>query len=181
MRTSCAISKRTSRIPAPQSGNCWCIRGSIGGRRRNDAPVSSSLLWPSPSAHSLLALHVGRPFPSALSGGAAGAIDNQRGSQIRCVRRLIPVQPELREVIVHVRDGARRRLLRFLRSGPLLDLSGFLFCVELLRDVLGPLQWRICVVCPKALQIWLPVGCARRSSLPCLPGQERRDTQHEHD
>jgi hypothetical protein len=87
-----------------------------------------------------------------------GRIDNQRGSQIRCVRRLIPVQPELREVVVHVGRGSWFGLLAFALSGLLDDDFEFLRCVELLRHVVGTLQLCIRGVGPEPLDIRLAVG-----------------------
>ena len=57
--------------------------------------------------------------PSAVIGGSlpVGRIDDQRRAQVQRHAALAAVQPELREVVVHVGDRARLGLLAFDRGG----------------------------------------------------------------
>src|SRR5262245_60570250 len=93
----------------------------------------------------------------------------------------VPFQTELCEVIVHVRNSSRCRLLTFLLSSLLLEFERFLSCVELLRLISRPLQRRICVVRPKALQIGMSIRHSRRRPFLCLPQSQARREKNKDD
>src|SRR2546427_6671722 len=74
------------------------------------------------------------------------------------MRGLVPVEPELSEIIVHIGYGAGFGLLTFALSRPLFELDGFLLCIELFRYTVGPLERHVGRVRPIPLQIRLAVG-----------------------
>ena len=89
-------------------------------------------------------------------------IENQRRTEIMRERILAAVQTKLREVVMHIGDSPGRGLLGFGLRCPLFHFFRFLLRIELLGHALGPFERDVCVVCPKALQVWLAVRRAWR-------------------
>ena len=119
-----------------------------------------------------------RRRPSAVTGGSFpfGGSTDQRGAQILGERQLAPVQPELREVVVHVRNRTRLGLRALARGGPPFDRGRFFLRVERLGHAIGPLQPRTRLVRPEPLEVRLAVRCTRRrvGLLRCLASRSRR-------
>src|SRR5690606_8407998 len=87
-------------------------------------------------------------------------------AQIPHVAVLAPGEPELREVVMDVRDGARLGLLEAARDALLDDPVELLVGIErLLAERLGPLDRRERRVRPEALQVRMPVRRARNLEL----------------
>src|SRR5262245_26835386 len=103
---------------------------------------------------------VGSAFLSLCGYGrdpSVGRVDDQRCSQIWRECGLAPVQPELRVVVVDIRNRSWRGFLSVTLSLPLRRLEEFLFRIELFRHAVGPLQRRNGVVGPVTLQVGLSV------------------------
>jgi hypothetical protein len=109
---------------------------------------------------------------------AVDRIDDERRPQVDRYRRLAPVQAELREVVVDVRDRAGRRLFGLFGGRTFHLFDDFFFREELAVDPLGPLERRVRGVVPEALEVRMAVGQSRHLVVG-LCGQCRDEEQRD--
>ena len=134
----------------------------VSAESQRPTPFSLAALFGGPS----LAFVRHRRQPAVLG------VHDQRRPQVVRERRLTAIQSELREVVVHVGDSSGRRLLGLPRRRGLFGGGGLLRRVELLCDVLRPLERHVGGVRPQALQVGLTIRCPRR--YVCLGGRRPR-------